>query len=308
MATKTVLATVCHVPAGGVDTPENLDRLTADTEFWVRRATRMGARVICFTEVYPQLPHAGDAMYQNIEPADGGSLLRAIDLAKRYDVDLVWPRFETGPDGLRNASIYIDRHGEVLGRYYKMFPTIGEMEKGVIPGDGGVCVETEYGRVGLAICFDLNYHALRESYRPMRPDVVFFSSMYRGGLEVQFWSVNLGCCMVSSYGVELGRIVDRCGRILQMATYEKLAVAPVNLNSIQLHMDYNWDKMDAMLERYGTDLHFDYYTQEGRYVITSENKPIGEVVEEFGLLDIQEYWRRVHAMRDQILAERAAKK
>ncbi|NUP99466.1 MAG: carbon-nitrogen hydrolase family protein [Armatimonadetes bacterium] len=303
MGTKTVLGTISRRFAGGVDNPESLDTLTADLEFWIRRGTRMGARVLTFTEVCPQLN--GD-LYAQIEPHDGGSLLRVIDLAKRYEVDLVWPRFEHGPDGLRNASIYVDRHGEVLGRYYKMFPTLGEMEKGIIPGDGPVCIETEYGRVGFAICFDLNFIELRDGYRALRPDVVFFSSMYRGGIELQAWAVDLGCYMVSSYGTELGRIVDRGGRILEMCHYEALVTAAVNLNSIALHMDYNYGKMDAMLERYGTALKFDYYTQEARYVISSESIPIEEIVAEWELLEIQEYFRRVRAQRSELLGPPAA--
>ncbi len=302
MATRTVLGTVCRRFDGGLDTPAALDKLTAEVEFQIRRGTRMGARMLAFTEVCPQLCHPGEAMYDHLEPADGGSLLRIIDLARKYEVDLVWPRFEVGADGPRNASVYVDRHGEVLGRYYKMFPTLGEMEHGIIPGEGGVCVETEFGKVGFAICFDLNFIALRDSYRPQRPDVIVFSSMYRGGVEVQTWAVDLGCYMVSSHGVELGRIVDRGGRILELCTYEALVTAPVNLNSIQLHMDYNYGKMDTMLEKYGSQLRFDYYTQEARYVISSETVPIADLVEEYELMTIDEYWRRVHAMREEKLA------
>lgn len=303
MATKTVLATLNRAPAvGGLDSPAAIDQLLADTEPWVRRAARMGARILALTEVYPQLRHPGEAMYDHLEPADGGSLLGAMELAKRYDLDLVWPRFETGPDGPRNASIYIDRHGEVLGRYYKMFPTIDEIDHGIIPGEGGVCVETEYGRVGMAICFDLNFIELRDSYRALAPDVIVFSSMYRGGIELQSWALDLGCFMVSSHGTELGRIVDRGGRILELATYEALVTAPVNLNSVQLHMDYNWGKMDAMLERYGPQLRFDYYTQEARYVISSETVPIDEIVAEFELWPLQDYFAAARARRAEALA------
>ncbi|MBI2298566.1 MAG: carbon-nitrogen hydrolase family protein [Armatimonadetes bacterium] len=303
MATKTVLASINARPEGGVDTPENLDKLTTSTELWVRRAARMGARILAFTEVYPQLNHPGDAMFANTEPADGGSLLRAIDLARKYDVDIVWPRFEVGTDGMRNSSIYIDRHGDVLGRYYKMFPTIGEIDAGILPGDGGVCVESEYGRIGFAICFDLNFQELRDTYRPLEPDAIIFSSMYRGGVKVEFWAVDLGCYMVSSHGTELGKIVDRGGRVLKEATYELLVTAEVNLNSVQLHMDYNWGKMDEMLAKYGPQLHFDYYTPEARYVITSDTVPIGEILREYELLGLNEYWRRAKQRRLESLGQ-----
>lgn len=296
MATQTVLGTISRRFAGGVATAAQRDALIADLDLWIRRGTRMGAKLLAFTELCPQLGHAGE-FFDHVEPADGGTLDPVADLARRYDVDLVWPRLEQHPEGIRNASVYIDRHGEVLGRYFKMFPTLGEMEQGVVPGEGGVCVETEFGKVGFAICFDLNFADLRDSYRPQRPDVIVFSSMYRGGLELQAWAVDLGCYMVSSYGTELGRIIDRGGRILEMCHYESLVTAPVNLNSIQLHMDLNWGKMDEMLDHYGTDLRFDYYTQEARYVISSNTKPIADIMAEFELVDLPDYWRRVHDLR-----------
>lgn len=303
MATRTVLATVSRMPAGGLDTPERRDRLRADTGFWVRRASRMGAAMVAFPEVCPQMGTPGDAMYRHIEPADGGTLEWIAELARAHSIDIVWPRFERRGDGCYNTSLYVDRRGELLGRYDKMFPTIGEMEHGITPGTQPVCVETEFGRVGFAICYDLNFVELRDAYRPLRPDVIVFSSMYRGGVKVQFWAVDLGCYLACAYPTELGRIVDRGGKIVALSTYEALALAEVNLNSVQLHMDYNWDKMDAMLERYNDTLRFDYHTQEGRYVIASTGPPIDEVCREFDLWHPTCYFAAARAMRRRVLGE-----
>ena len=120
---------------------------------------------------------------------------------------------------------------------------------------------------------------------------------------MQGWAVDLGCFMVSSYGTELGRIVDRGGRILEMCTYESLVTAPVNLNSVQMHMDYNWGKMDDMLAKYGSRLRFDYYTQEARYVVSSEDVPIADLIAEYDLMQIQDYFCQARTRR---VAARAA--
>ena len=66
-----------------------------------------------------------------------------------------------------------------------MFPTVGEMEKGVVPGTDAPCFETDFGRVGMLICFDLNFREVRDALARGKPDVVVFSSMYRGGLQAQ---------------------------------------------------------------------------------------------------------------------------
>ena len=137
-----------------------------------------------------------------------------------------------------------------------------------------------------------------------KPDIVVFSSMYRGGLQAQALAFELGAFVVTSVATELGLIVDRCGRILKESTYEALAVAPVNTNSVALHMDFNWGKMDAMLAKYGPALTFDYHTREAFYVIEyAGDRDIKELVEEFGLETAADYFARSRLRRTESLAK-----
>ncbi len=297
------VATVSHRPSSGTDSPEGADRLMSEAETYLRRAARMGADLVAFTEIYPQL--ALSDPFHHAEPHDGGTLTRVRDLARRHKLYVVWPRVEYDPDrGLRNTSILVDREGEVVGRYDKMFPTVTELEKGVVPGTEAPCFETDFGRVGLLVCFDLNFPEVHESLTRGKPDIVVFSSMYRGGLQAQGLAFELGAFVVTSIKTELGLIVDRCGRILKESTYEALAVAPINTNSVALHMDFNWDKMDAMLEKYGPDLTFDYHTREAFFVIEyAGGRDIDELVKEFELEPVEAYWSRSRKAREAALAK-----
>ena len=51
----------------------------------------------------------------------------------------------------------LDRQGKLVGYYDKTFPTIGEIEEGILPGHGAVVFDTDFGRVGAMICFDFNF-------------------------------------------------------------------------------------------------------------------------------------------------------
>src|SRR2546423_1585900 len=119
----------------------------------------------------------------------------------------------------------------------------------------------------------------------MVADLLVFSSMYRGGIQLQEWALDLGCHVISAIAAELGRIVDPGGQLLKLSTYEALIAHRVNLNKRQLHMDFNWGKMDEMLERYGPKLTFEYYTPEGRYVIGYEgdDRDVDDILREFNL-------------------------
>lgn len=298
------VATVSAQPSAGTDTPEGLDRLMAEAGRYLTRAARMGADLVAFTEIYPQL--ALRDPFHHAEPRDGGTLPRVCELAKQHQLYVVWPRVEFDPDrgGLRNTSILIGRDGSITGRYDKMFPTPGELEQGVVPGTEAPCFETDFGRVGLLICFDLNFAEVHESLTRGKPDVVVFSSMYRGGLQAQALAFELGAFVVTAVKPELGLVIDRCGRILAESTYEGLVVAPINTNSVALHMDFNWNKMDDMLAKHGRTLRFDYHTREAFFVIESTAAAdIDTLVEEFQLERADAYFARVRAGRTAALAK-----
>ncbi len=292
------VATVSHRPSAGVDGKGGIDRLLASTEVFLVRASRMGADLVAFPEAYPQLA-VGD-IFHHAEPVDSGTLPRVQELAKKLKLHVVWPRIEYDPNrgGLRNTAILVGRDGEILGRYDKMFPTIGEIESGCLPGTDAPSFETDFGRVSMLICFDLNFSEVHEALARGKPDLVVFSSMYRGGRQTQALAFELGAFVVTAISAELGVILDRCGRLIKESTYETLAVAPINTNSIAMHMDRNWDKMDAMLEKYGPALSFDYHTREAYFVLNStRDQDASELVAEFQLEPFQDYFARSRAVR-----------
>jgi predicted amidohydrolase len=274
-----------------------------EAERYIERAARMGADLVAFPEVYPQLAVADWAHHP--EPTEGGSLDRVREAARRHKLLIVWPRLEYDRDrGVRNASVLVDRTGDVLGRYDKMFPTVTELEKGVIPGTDVPVFETDLGRVAMLICFDMNFEEVRKPLARGKPDLVVFSSMYRGALQAQALAFEVGAFVVTSIATELGLVIDRCGRILKESTYEALAVAPINTNSVALHMDFNWGKMDAMLTKYGPALTFDYHTREAFYVIESTgDRDVRELIKEFGLEPADAYFARSRRARAESLAK-----
>jgi predicted amidohydrolase len=284
-----------------VDSPAGTDRLMKGAELYIERAARMGADLVAFTEIYPQLALADP--FHHPEPAEGGTLERVRELTRRHNVVIVWPRLEYDPvRKIRNTSILVGRDGEVIGRYDKMFPTIPELEKGVVPGTAAPVFETDFGLVGLLICFDLNFPEVRVALKQSKPDLVVFSSMYRGGLQAQSLAFELRSFVVTSIAGELGLIIGRAGRIIKESTYETLAVAPINTNSVAMHMDFNWTKMDAMLARYGPALTFDYHTREAFLVIESaRGEDIEGIVKEFQLEPADAYFARSRRLRAEMI-------
>lgn len=250
-------------------------------------------------ECHPQ-PAIGN-IYHHAEPNDGGTLDRVREVARRHKLLIVWPRAEYDPaKGLRGTSILINRDAEVLGRYDKMFPTVGEMAAGCAPGTECTVFETDFGKVGMLIRFDLNFPEVHEALAKGKPDVVAFSSSqsYRGGLQARALAFEPEAFVVTSITNELGLVIGRCGRVLKESTAEALAAVPININSEAMHIDFNQTKMDAMFAKYGRELTFDFHTREALFVVEfTGGRDIGTLTSEFDLDSADTYWARSRKTR-----------
>jgi len=99
-------------------------------------------------------------------------------LAAQHGIDIIPGSFpELEADNLYNTAWYIDAGGNILMQYRKVYLWITEKERGT-PGDGPVVCDTAYGRVGLAICWDLAFPELFRGMFRKGADMVFCPSCW----------------------------------------------------------------------------------------------------------------------------------
>lgn len=304
MARYVTVGSVSHRPERPLE--DTAGRL-AQAEAYATRADRMGADIVAFREIYIHYGASSEQWLEYAEDLPGATCQHMGRVAREHSMYIIWPLIERAGARLYNSAVLIDRQGEIAGVYHKMFPTVGEMERGVVPGTEASVFQIDFGRIGLAICFDLNFPPIIEGLAKNGAEIVFFSSMYRGGLQLQCWAQRFGIYFVSAIDAELGMIVDQSGKVLAEATYEAVITRRINLDRRILHMDYNWGRMDDMLARYGTGISFEYFTREAKYAIASERDDltVDDLIREFELESLDEYWARVHARRARALREAA---
>jgi predicted amidohydrolase len=56
-----------------------------------------------------------------------------------------------------NTSVLIDRHGNVAGKYRKVYLPREEIEGGLTPGSGCPVFDTDFGKIGMMVCWDAEY-------------------------------------------------------------------------------------------------------------------------------------------------------
>lgn len=131
-------------------------------------------------------------------------------LAREYGTHIALGLPVAADGRMYNSAVMIDRQGDIVGRYDKMYPTLGELEQGVAPGAAPVVHTLDFGRVGHVICYDANFPELATAYRDLDPNLICFHSMFAGGPLLESWALTVGAYLVSAYAEE-SRVIDMTG-------------------------------------------------------------------------------------------------
>ena len=91
------------------------------------------------------------------ETIPGPTTTKLGELARAKKAYVVAGIYEREGIALYNTAVLIDRAGEVVGKYRKVYLPREEIEAGLTPGSDYPTFATDFGRVGVMICWDLQY-------------------------------------------------------------------------------------------------------------------------------------------------------
>lgn len=213
------------------------------------------------------------------------------------------PMRDIGGGHWRNSCVILGRDGEIAGMYDKNFPTIGALEHGTVAGTKADLIQLDFGTVGCAICFDLNFDELLREYQKSHPDLLIFIGLYHGGLVQSYWAYTSRAYFVGAVGISNlpSEIRNPFGEVVASSTnYFHYTVATVNLDRRLVHLDYNWAKLKALKEKYGDKVTIYDPGEVGAVMITSEHDDISaeEMIKEFDIELLDNYFDRSRAVRE----------
>ena len=210
---------------------------------------------------------------------------------------VAYPAVRPMEDGsYRNSVELFDRDGASMGFYNKNYPVITEnTEGGVLSGREAPLFECDFGTVGCAICFDLNYDGIRLKYVESRPDLLLFASMYHGGLMQGYWAYSCRAHLVTAIcGLQSG-VISPVGEAVAMSTnyFDYLSV-DVNVDCKVAHLDFNGEGLRAMKEKYGVGVRIHDPGYLGSVLISSEMDDVTseDLVREFEIELLGDYFAR----------------
>jgi predicted amidohydrolase len=150
---RTVRAvTIYHRPRGTHSAEESV----AEFCRLIEESAPMKPDVICLPEGITVVGN-GKSYPEVAEPVPGPTTRTLGALAKRLHTYIVAGVYERAGSVIYNTAVLIDRNGELAGKYHKTHLPREEVEGGLTPGDSYPVFDTDFGRVGLMICWDLQF-------------------------------------------------------------------------------------------------------------------------------------------------------
>ena len=131
--------------------------------------------------------------------------------------------------------------------------------------------DTDFGRVGLAICFDLNWQRSGPSMKDKGAELVCWISAYEGGLPLQAHRLHAPVPIVTSVWPYHARIIerDRAHRGPDLALGPARHPPTSNLDKRLFHTDGQTQHIVPMQTRYGTGSSVETFTEEHLFTLES---------------------------------------
>ena len=151
---------LCQID-GSADKQANL-KLASE---YVKQAADNGARVVSLPEMW-NCPYAAKYFREAAEPADGQTVEFMSRLAEEQGICLIGGSIPEIEDGkVYNSSFSFDPKGNMIGRFRKVHLFDVDIKGGITfkesdtltPGDEMLVLDTEFCKIGVAICFDVRF-------------------------------------------------------------------------------------------------------------------------------------------------------
>jgi nitrilase len=164
----------------------------------VEKAVTQGAKLVVLPEFFT-IMGVSDAERVAVREQPGKGVMQEFlaEMARKYKIWIVGgsiPMVADAADKVRNTCLVFDDHGEQVARYDKIH--LFNLDLGnehyheassIEAGNQVVVVDSPFGRIGLAICYDLRFPEL---FRAMKDvDIIVLPSAFTATTGKMHWEV-----------------------------------------------------------------------------------------------------------------------
>lgn len=197
------------------------------------QAGRERPDVVLLTEFFPERGVRG-TVHDRSEPIPGPVTDVLARKAREYHTYIITGMLELDGGKTYDTAVLVDRQGRIAGKYRKTHLPLAEVEDGETPGSEYPVFDTDFGRIGMLICWDLFFPETVRIMRLEGAEIVFVP--IAGDPGARHWDVTTraraldnGVYLVTSVSAgAASRIVNPDGEVMAEAT-DGLATADIDL-------------------------------------------------------------------------------
>ena len=234
------------------------------------------------------------------ETLEGETITALAALAKKHNTYILSPIDRKDGNLRLNSAVLIDRKGKVVWIYDKIYPYWSEfdLDPPVDPAKNGKMVfDTDFGRIGVAICFDANFPEVWQALNEQGAEVVFWSSAYSAGSQLQAYSLLYHYYIVTSTYTRDCQVYDITGQRILDESSGEITVARITLDLDRgiYHENFNMDKLGKLLKEHRDEVEREIHlTREQWFILRATKAGVSarQLAKEYGLEELSDYQNR----------------
>lgn len=233
------------------------------------------------------------------EHLDGHTVSRLASLARAHGFYIVCPIYRWEGTRCMNSAVLIDRRGEVVCLYDKVYPYWSEFEltPPVQVGGDVPVYQADFGRIGMAICFDVNFPAVWQRLADQEAELVVWPSAYSAGSSLQAHALNHHFAIVTATSTGDCQVYDITGERILDEKSSGLTISRITLDLDRgiYHENFNVEKRDRLLRERGGDVTQEKgMPREEWFVLKACRAGISarSLAREYGLEELRDYLTR----------------
>jgi len=234
------VAVIHHRPRNTKSVEENLSQFGE----YLEEAGAAQPDIVCLPEGITLV--GNNKTYLEVgEPVPGPTTQFLSTLAKKHRMYIVAGILEKEGPVLYNTAVLLDRNGELAGKYRKVSLPREEIEGGVTPGNDFPVFDTDFGRIGMMICWDVFFPEPARMLALKGAEMIFMP-IWGGNLTLsRARAIENQIYLVSStYDMKSG-VFDKTGELIIEGTEED----PVVVTELDLNQREMWEWLGEFKNR-----------------------------------------------------------
>ena len=248
----------------------------------------------CDIVLLPELCRGQDKASE--ESLHGPTVTAMTALAEKHKTYIAVPIDRRDGNRRLNSVVLLDRSGRIACVYDKVFPYWSEYDvhPAVSPGEAVEVYEADFGRVGIATCFDVNFPEVWRRLSDKGAELVLWPSAYSAGSSLQAHAINHHYYIVTSSQTPDCIVYDITGERLLYRQAKDLNISRVTLDLDRgiYHQNFNLANRDKLLSEHPQDLVQERSMEMEQWFVLKAKRPgvsARELARQYGLEELRHY-------------------